>query len=81
MADYAISRFRSAMRPPSWLQTRNGWLWGAVICLVTCDIVLRVVVKDEATSSVYARDFVTSQPDVGFLASHGIGDPAPALLA
>ena len=50
------------MRPPSWLQTRNGWLWSAVICLVTCDIVLRVVVKDEATSSAYARDFVTSQP-------------------
>jgi len=33
-----------------------------VICLVACDIVLRVVVKDEATSSAYARDFVISQP-------------------
>ena len=62
MADYAILRTSEVMRPPSWLQTRNGWLWGAVICLVTCDIVLRVVVKDEATSSAYARDFVTSQP-------------------
>lgn len=51
------------MRVRGWLQTRNGWLWIAVICLVMCDMVLRIVVKDEATSSAYARDFLTSQPD------------------